>query len=448
MDIELIETLKFIIERHDNRTTGSVFILMSDFPWYNERNGQLTKLQEAGLITEPRYSGNGAEITLTNKGQKFFEDKHWILFPQQNEPLTCPVCGYQAKVLNTDAARSWVEVSCENCGTYALRPDALEDIPSIDLPLLSGYYRHVHRQPMTVQCDSKETVIKHIEETRQIVTRDYQMKMLLSYYYQKMSRFGDYVEINNLPAIAYARSENDLNSLMAEAIEQNYAVLNENFVSVTMAGKEFIDKHQGETKMARPTVFISYNWGNSDIADDLEASLAPYAEVKRDKKSVGAWSDLVEFMKSIRQQDFAVLIISDAYLKSDACLFEVMELMKDEHWDDRVMYVVTEDAHGVYDTKKQLTYIGYWKDKETELAEEIKKYDPAAVTSQAEELKKFTQIALNIGAFMSKVKQVNSHKQKHLTAARLAVGRRIMSGNDDTLFLGTGSAVTTRSDWN
>ena len=42
MDIELVETLKLIIDRYEGRTQGSVFIPMRDFPWYHERNGQLT----------------------------------------------------------------------------------------------------------------------------------------------------------------------------------------------------------------------------------------------------------------------------------------------------------------------------------------------------------------------------------------------------------------------
>ena len=73
MDIELIETLKLIIDRYEGRLHGSVFIPLRDFPWYNESNGQLKQLHEAGMITEPRYSDNGAVITLTTNGRHFFD---------------------------------------------------------------------------------------------------------------------------------------------------------------------------------------------------------------------------------------------------------------------------------------------------------------------------------------------------------------------------------------
>ena len=73
MDVELVETLKIIINRFDGCTQGSVFIPMDDFPWRNERNGQLTRLQEAGMIAKPRFYDNGAEIILTQAGRHFFD---------------------------------------------------------------------------------------------------------------------------------------------------------------------------------------------------------------------------------------------------------------------------------------------------------------------------------------------------------------------------------------
>lgn len=420
MDIELVDSLQFIIDRYQGRTQGSVFIPMRDFPWPNGRNGQLTRLQEAGLITKPRLFDNGAEINLTRQGRTYFSERHWIPFPQTGAVFSCPVCGYQAKALNTDAARSWAEVSCENCCTYALKPDALAGIPSFELPLLSGYYRHARHAPLTMQCDDKESVRGHIEETRNIVTRDYQIRSLLDYYYQKLSRFGQFISVEQFPAIAYARDDGDLMSLMEEAKENGYLILSRDMVSVTEEGKRFMENR---ITNRRPTVFISYNWSSASIAEELENKLSPYADVKRDKTSVKPWGDLQDFMSSIRDQDFAVLIISDAYLKSDACLFEVMELMKEQGWDERVMYVVTDDAHGIYDIKTHLTYIGYWEEKEQQLTEEIQKHNPAAVTAQAEELKKVQLIAINIGAFMAKVKQtMNPEMNKAIEAVVGRVG--------------------------
>jgi|GEM_PF-2426928 hypothetical protein len=74
MTEELVETLQLIIERYNGRTQGSVFVPLCDFPWYNERNGQLKRLQEEGMITKPIFYDNGAEITLTQIGRHYFDN--------------------------------------------------------------------------------------------------------------------------------------------------------------------------------------------------------------------------------------------------------------------------------------------------------------------------------------------------------------------------------------
>ncbi len=52
-------------------------------------------------------------------------------------------------------------------------------------------------------------------------------------------------------------------------------------------------------------------------------------------------------MKSIRNQDYVILIISDYYLKSKNCMFEVTEIMKEQEYKDRIFPAVVE--HGIYD---------------------------------------------------------------------------------------------------
>ena len=109
MNSELLETLKLITDRYNGRTSGAVFIPMKDFSWYNSRNGQLIKLYEEGMITKPHYFDNGAEIALTEKGRKYFVGVTFVSevsFPSNGSPMTCPVCGYRAEVLSTDAMQS------------------------------------------------------------------------------------------------------------------------------------------------------------------------------------------------------------------------------------------------------------------------------------------------------------------------------------------------------
>ena len=118
-----------------------------------------------------------------------------------------------------------------------------------------------------------------------------------------------------------------------------------------------VDSVVDEPKKDIPSVFVSYNHSSSDFVDKIEKSLAGICNIKRDKNEIGDWGSISDFMKTIRKEDFAVLVITDKYLKSTACLFEVVQLMKDENWDKNTMYVVMEDAKAIYSVVEQLRYI-------------------------------------------------------------------------------------------
>ena len=300
--------------------------------------------------------------------------------------------------------RDWAEISCENCSIYAIKADALNEVPLSDLYCLSGYFRHKRYAPMEIICNGKNSIEKHINEVKRGLNRDYQIRALLQYYNQKMEDFDQGIYFERFPAIAYAKDEEDLMRIVTDAQDRGLLVCENGFIKITREGQKFLS----QTQPRKNTVFISYNWGSEKIADELEKRLETYAEVKRDKTNLEPWGDIVTFMKSIRYQDFAVLVISDAYLKSDNCLYEVMELMKEEQWDKKTMYVVEDNARGIFDTSTQLDYIGEWEKREIELEKKIKSHDPAKVGHQIEELNKIKKIALNISEFMAKVKRVSN----------------------------------------
>lgn len=184
--------------------------------------------------------------------------------------------------------------------------------------------------------------------------------------------------------------------------------LSEKCFTYSKSEKIVINKEVDEPKKDLPSVFVSYNHGSSDFVDKIEKSLAGICNIKRDKNEIGDWGSIYDFMKTIRKEDFAVLVITDKYLKSTACLFEVVQLMKDENWDKNSMYVVMEDAQVIYSVVEQLRYIEYWTSYCEELSEAIKVLPPETTYKQSEELKKATTIKNEIGEFLNKVSDANN----------------------------------------
>ena len=133
-------------------------------------------------------------------------------------------------------------------------------------------------------------------------------------------------------------------------------------------------------------------------------------------------------MKGIRKTDLVVIIISDSYLKSVACMYEVMQLMKEENWISHTMFLVENSAKGIYKPVGQLNYVKYWLAEKTDLKNELDGMDHELVTNQAEELKKIDLIQLHINDFM---KTVVDRNNPDLKQAIDEVVHRVQSGSCD-----------------
>ena len=180
----------------------------------------------------------------------------------------------------------------------------------------------------------------------------------------------------------------------------------------------------GLIQQVKPTVFLSYNWGSEKTADEVEKRLKPIANVLRDKTTIEPWGSISEFMKSIRKTDLVVVILSDAYLRSVACLYEIMQLLKDDNWISHSMFLVEDSAKGIYKSVDQIVYMNYWVSERENLEKALEGINPALVTTQADELRKIQLIQLNINDFM---KSVSDRNNPDLAKAIDAVERRVIN---------------------
>ena len=151
--------------------------------------------------------------------------------------------------------------------------------------------------------------------------------------------------------------------------------------------------------VGRPTVFLSYNWSNMEFVDQLEQALAPYARVLRDKTSVAPWESLSLFMQSIRKADYVVLVISPAYLRSRACLYEVSQLMQEPDWRTKALFVVMEGS-SIYSPAGRAEYIRHWQSMAEALETTIKALPPSATAELNSDLRTTATIRDYIGGFL------------------------------------------------
>ena len=122
------------------------------------------------------------------------------------------------------------------------------------------------------------------------------------------------------------------------------------------------DGQEINKKDNRKTVFLSYCQYDSSIADIVETAivgrLGNNIKISRDIRDVKYKGSFRKFMETIGSHDFAVMVVSDKYLKSRNCMYEVLEVLKDNNYTDKLLFIVLSDSDSQYYEKKSLRK--YW----------------------------------------------------------------------------------------
>lgn len=164
-------------------------------------------------------------------------------------------------------------------------------------------------------------------------------------------------------------------------------------------------------------VFLSYCWADEKIADEIYDNLIRCTQIKlhRDKLEIGQWGSIKEYMQSITQMDYAILLISEAYLKSSNCMYEVLEVMRDRKYKDKIFPAVVYT--GIYDPLIRANFVKYWQDELLKLKNVTNGIDVQNLGPLTEDLKRRQDIAANIATFLGMVSDMNNPQIKDISDA-------------------------------
>lgn len=158
-------------------------------------------------------------------------------------------------------------------------------------------------------------------------------------------------------------------------------------------------------------VFISYAWGgeSEQIAGEVEAALTARGfKVVRDQTGGLNYKDCIrEFMRQIGRGSFVVPIIGDKYLRSPNCMFELVEIARNEQFVQRIFPIVLSDAR-IYDPLERVGYIQFWEERIQKLNEAIISLSDIADTGMDEELSFYKEVRKQIGGLAGQLKKMNT----------------------------------------
>lgn len=155
-------------------------------------------------------------------------------------------------------------------------------------------------------------------------------------------------------------------------------------------------------------IFLSYNWSDETNADEIDnAFKAKGFELTRDKRDVKYKNSFKEFMKKVRQSDYVIMVISDHYLKSVNCMFEVLEFIKDESYKERILPIVLENNVNIFKPRGSLYYIEHWENEYKLLEEQMKTVNISNLNNLPLELRKIKDISSSVSEFISIIADMN-----------------------------------------
>ena len=170
---------------------------------------------------------------------------------------------------------------------------------------------------------------------------------------------------------------------------------------------EFIVEVEKSNVTQTPRIFLSYCWDDTDRANNIDEYLKKKGiAVTRDIRGVDTWQSLKDFMQTIRDNDFAVLLISDAYLKSANCMYEVLEIMKEQKFRTRIFPAIIHSA--IYSTDKQIEYVQYWENRVKTLKRNLASLEYTNGLALGHELKKAEDISRSMADFLITVSDMKN----------------------------------------
>jgi hypothetical protein len=172
-------------------------------------------------------------------------------------------------------------------------------------------------------------------------------------------------------------------------------------------------------------VYLSYAWedvramaaGERAMVDRLDDALvADGYTVKRDTR-LGYKGLISAFMRELGRGDCVVVLISDAYLKSPFCMFELLEIYRHHEFHARICPIVLADAR-LHTLRDRLSYVAHWKEQLTGIEQLIQQVGIQVLSASGslQEYETYREITYHADKLVSYLADINTQTPQLLEA--------------------------------
>lgn len=231
--------------------------------------------------------------------------------------------------------------------------------------------------------------------------------------YYRLTRLCRKMYPNKLSFILVIDSKRDFSKI--SLFHRNFLLtfmLNDiKFLSAIPDNKIMYNNQLISPKMKNSEIYISYAWTNEseEILRILCAALDQNSiKYFVDKKDVEYRGNIREFEERLGNGNYIILIVSDKFLKSKDCMYEVLQIMeKGGDISQKIYPIVLSDAK-IYDPEQRIDYIKYWEDKIESLNTKLKTIGAQNLSGLRFEIDNYARFRDIIDKIMTILKEMNN----------------------------------------
>jgi hypothetical protein len=229
-----------------------------------------------------------------------------------------------------------------------------------------------------------------------------------SEYTKKASKIHGGFIVPSAAKLMYDKSTKEQYNEEKFKMYMNLILQAEAYISVDEYENAFAETTIGQIgRSQEPCIFLSYCWDDTNRANMIDGYLIEKGiKVTRDIRGVDNWQSLKDFMQTIRDNDFAILLISESYLKSTNCMYEVLEIMKELKYRTQIFPAVIDTV--IYSTDKQFEYVQYWESRVRTLKGNLSTLEYTNGLALGHELKKAEDISRSIADFLVNISDMKN----------------------------------------
>ena len=165
------------------------------------------------------------------------------------------------------------------------------------------------------------------------------------------------------------------------------------------------------TPMSDRRIYISHAWGgeSEEIVQEIYKRCRKAGlNIIMDRKDLGYRESISSFMQNLGRADAIILVVSNKYLHSEYCMFELLQIYENKNIINRIFPVVLDEV-SIAKSTERIELVKYWENETEDLEAKIRELKNLSyIEGITDDLNLYQKIRNNIANLTKILKDINT----------------------------------------